>query len=55
VSLEEAREWAESKQLTFMETSALPPGKDIDAMFKHCAKTFHEKYEERLAQLEKAA
>mmetsp|Transcript_17275 Transcript_17275/g.42536 ORF Transcript_17275/g.42536 Transcript_17275/m.42536 type:complete len:195 (+) Transcript_17275:259-843(+) len=55
VSLEEAKEWAESRQLTFMESSALPPGKDIDAPFKWCAKNFHERYEERLAQLAKAA
>uniref|UniRef100_A0A7S0SS64 EF-hand domain-containing protein n=1 Tax=Mantoniella antarctica TaxID=81844 RepID=A0A7S0SS64_9CHLO len=55
VSLVEAKQWAESRHLVFMETSALPPGTAIDAPFKWCAKTFHTAYEERLEQLTKAA
>ncbi|EEH53853.1 uncharacterized protein MICPUCDRAFT_35527 [Micromonas pusilla CCMP1545] len=55
VSVEEATRWAESRQLVFMETSALPPGKDIAAPFKWCANAFHESYEARLVQLDNAA
>ena len=55
VSVEEATRWAESRQLVFMETSALPPWKDIAAPFKWCANAFHESYEARLVQLDNAA
>jgi hypothetical protein len=55
VSVEEAKQWAEARHLVFMETSALPPGHDIDAPFKWCAKTFHTAYEERVEALGKAA
>ena len=51
VSVEEARRWAESRNLTFMETSALPPGTKVDEPFKWCANTFYAAYEERLLQI----
>ena len=55
VSVEEAKQWAEAKHLVFMETSALPPGTDIQSPFKWCAESFHSAYEERLEQLAKVA
>ena len=51
VSVEEARRWAESRNLTFFETSAVPPGTKLDAPFKWCAETFHSAYERQLKQL----
>lgn len=55
VSVEEAKQWAESKHLVFMETSALPPGTDIHSPFKWCAERYFTAYEERLEQLTRAA
>ena len=55
VSVEEARRWAESRNLTFFETSAVPPGTKLDAPFKWCAETFHSAYERQLKQLTTAS
>ncbi|ACO61029.1 predicted protein, partial [Micromonas commoda] len=51
VELDEAKRWATSMGLVFMETSALPPGSAIAEPFKWCAQTFHQAYEEHLGQL----
>ena len=51
VELDEAKRWATSMGLVFMETSALPPGSAIAEPFKWCALTFHQAYQEHLGQL----
>ena len=51
VSVDEAKRWATSMGLVFMETSALPPGSAIAEPFKWCAQTFHQSYEDHLGHL----